>query len=197
LRKRWAAAGLTAAICVAGWVFAPHLLHTAGAALVESGQPHRADAILVLAGDPSGARLLKACELLRADFAPVALVSGPMPWYGVNEADAAIAFGGRNGCDVARLRPVYMKALSTREEAHAYVPVLREFPAQNFLIVTSSYHTARAGRIFRGVVGGGARFTMVPSPDRYFAPDRWWKTREGQKIWFFEISKTAADWIGL
>jgi hypothetical protein len=38
---------------------------------------------------------------------------------------------------------------------------------------------------------------MIASPDRHFTPRGWWKDREGQKVLFFEWSKTIATFIGL
>jgi hypothetical protein len=38
---------------------------------------------------------------------------------------------------------------------------------------------------------------VIAAPDPHFQPDTWWRTREGQKAWFFEASKTIAGWLGL
>ena len=45
--------------------------------LIQSEQPTSADAVVVLAGDSYGLRIQKGGDLVRAGFAPVALVSGP------------------------------------------------------------------------------------------------------------------------
>jgi hypothetical protein len=38
---------------------------------------------------------------------------------------------------------------------------------------------------------------MVGAPDRYFTPEAWWKTREGQKTFVQEWAKTIASWFGI
>lgn len=197
MRRRWLLLIAVLVLCLTVWIFAPVGLETVGAALVDSNTPRQADAILVLAGDWRGDRILKACDLLAKGFAPVVLVSGPADWYGLNEADAAIQFAGKHGCDTSRLNPLHLRAFSTLEEARVVEPVLRQRSVDDLIVVTSNYHTARAGRIFRRVMGQEVRLTMVASPDPFFEPDRWWKSREGQKTVFLETSKTVADWIGL
>jgi hypothetical protein len=114
-----------AVVCVLAWVTGPWWLSGVGYSLVSSSDARKADAILVLAGDASGKRILKACDLLRQGLAPVAFVSGPFAWYGMNEADAAIRYAGQHGCDVSGLRPLPSKARSTVEEARAVHEFLR------------------------------------------------------------------------
>lgn len=185
-------------VCVAPLFVTRELwLGAIGRSLVRSESPQPADAILVLAGDWRGARIMRACELLHEGYAPVVLVSGPTEWYGLNEADAALRFAASRGCSGEGLQPVRMHALSTVEEAEVFAPELRRRGIRNLLIVTSNYHTRRAGRIFERVLGGAVRVRMIPAPDQYFEPTGWWKSREGQKTVFYEVSKTAADWIGL
>ena len=58
------------------------LLHSAilsalGGYLVDAGPPQKADIALVLAGDSSGNRILKAAELVRDGIRSKVLVSGP------------------------------------------------------------------------------------------------------------------------
>lgn len=186
-----------AVLTVVAAVFAPLWLKALGHALVRSATPEPADAALVLAGDWQGARILEGCRLAREGLVPMVLVSGPMDWYGINEADGAIRFAVEKGCDRSMFVPVYTDALSTREEARKVKPEIVRRRIQSLLLVTSSYHTARAFRIFRKEFDSGIRITPVAAADRFFAPENWWQTREGQKVFYFEASKTAADWIGL
>jgi uncharacterized SAM-binding protein YcdF (DUF218 family) len=191
-------AGISAAILLIILLTSTFWLSAIGSALVRDEAPVRADAILVLAGDAKGERILKACELARQGFAPIILVSGPTRLYGINEADLAIRFGLNNGCAAGWLRPVYMQATSTAEEAREFSRWTGSHPEiKKLLLVTSTYHSARAARVFRNQLGGRLTITSVAAPDRDFDPEAWWKQREGRKAVFFEISKTAATWIGL
>ena len=173
------------------------ILRNAGEFLVEDQGPEKADAILVLAGDMRGLRIMRAGELVRSGYAPVALVSGPYDIYGVNEAELAIQFAVRKGVPAAYFEPLRLRALSTNEEAQAYVPELRKRNIRKLLLVTSDYHTRRAGETFRRVLGSDVQVRTVAAPDPFFAPGSWWHNREGQKTVFFEYSKTLASWVGL
>jgi uncharacterized SAM-binding protein YcdF (DUF218 family) len=169
-----------------------------GRALVRDEAPRNADAIIVLAGDGTGGRVLKACQLARERLAPLILVSGPMAQYGINEADLAVHFAVQNGCSREWLRPVYFHAMSTEEEAREFGKYITGHPEiRSLLLVTSEYHTARSFRTFHKQLGSHVTLTSVAAPDRYFTPQGWWHNREGQKTVFFEVSKTLANWIGL
>jgi uncharacterized SAM-binding protein YcdF (DUF218 family) len=173
------------------------VLIAVGNYLVESSNPENSDAVIVLAGDNRGARIMRAAELVRARYAPVALVSGPMEIYGVNEADLAIQFAVRRGVPAEYFQPVYRTALSTLEEARGFAIEFRERNIRKVLLVTSDYHSRRAVSIFRSVIGPQVVIKSVPAPDRYFQAGTWWQNREGQKTVFYEYSKTVAGWLGM
>ena len=172
-------------------------LKTIGEVLVRDQAPVRADAVIVLAGDFRGDRVLKACELARQGYAPVIIVSGPTSFYGVNEADLAIPFATEHGCPAEVLKAFRFMAYSTSEEARKFQYELERRGIHSVLIVTSNYHTARAGRTFERQFGNRIGVRTIAAPDKFFSADNWWRSREGQKTAFFEYSKTIASMIGL
>jgi hypothetical protein len=160
----------------------------------------KADIAVVLAGDIYGRRILKAAELVRSGFVPSVLVSGPGPLYGMYESDLAIAFAVSKGNPQTWFISFPNSALSTQEEAGKIVTELQRRNIHSFLLVTSDYHTARAGRIYRETSRRrGAPFEMrvVAAPDEFFRADTWWRSRQGQKTVFIEWSKTLATAIGM
>ncbi len=167
-----------------------------GGFLVRAEQPWQADIIVSLAGDHYGRRILKACELVRAGYAPRVLVSGPECCYANVESDLAIAFAVRNGCPADWFISFPIEALSTRDEARDLLAELRRRGARRFIIVTSNYHTRRAGRIWARIADRSS-FRVVAAPDKYFRPGDWWHSREARKTVFIEWSKTFATWAGL
>lgn len=173
------------------------VLRGIGNYLVESEGPVKADAILVLAGDSRGQRVRTAGELVASGYAPVALVSGPMEIYGVNEADLAVRYAVRQGFPAAHFEAVHVRALSTLEEAQAFAPVLRQRNVRKLLLITSNYHTRRAAAVFRRVLGPNVEVRSVAAPDKFFDPESWWQNREGQKTLFYEYSKSIADRLGM
>ncbi len=177
----------------------PLWLPVAGYALVHDDGPGKAEIAVVLAGGYDGGRILKAGDLVRAGFVPAVLVSGPPGPYGVNEADLEIAFAVRHGFPRQWFIPLPNLAFSTREEARVVLPELRRRGVHSFLLVTSSFHTARATRIYRAeerAEGYAPAMRVVAAPDKYFHPATWWHNRESQKTAFYEWCKTVASALG-
>jgi uncharacterized SAM-binding protein YcdF (DUF218 family) len=168
-----------------------------GEFLVHTDPLVKADAVLVLAGDWNGDRILKGAELVKQGYAPIVLVSGPSAVYGVNEATLAIDYAVRRGYPRDIFVPLISCAFSTRDEAAFFGPELRRRGIHRLLIVSSDFHTNRAGKLFRKSLGPDFEIRMIAAPDRHFTPDGWWKDREGQKVFFYEWSKTIGTVFGL
>ena len=196
LPRRW---WIVAVLCLAAVTLV--LAHTLwmralGWHLVEAQEPERADIAVVLAGDGYGNRILKAAELVRRGFTTRVLVSGTDGMYDHSEADLAIAYAVRRGSPPSWFLPFPIAGHSTREEARAIIPELRRLGARRALLVTSDYHTRRAGAIFRELAPE-IQFRVVSAPDRFFRAGDWWHTREGQKRFVLEWMKTVANWFGM
>ena len=168
-----------------------------GQYLIESEPPFHADAAVVLAGDWYGDRILEAAQLVRRGYAPVALISGPVEIYGVNEGELAIQFAVRRGYPREYFHLMASSSFSTREEADYFSHELAIRNVHKLMIVTSDYHTRRAGRFFRARLGPAIEVRMIAVPDRYFSPSAWWHNREGRKVFFYEWSKTVAGLLGM
>ena len=190
---RKVAVGLIVVI-VLGVLFSSALLGALGSFLVKAEAPSKADIILVLAGDARGNRILKAAELVKEGYASKAVVSGPDGEYGHYECDLAIPFAVKAGYPESYFLHLENMARSTRDEARVSIAELRRLGAHRVLIVTSNYHTRRAGRMYRDEAPD-LDFHVVAAPDKYFTADGWWHNREGCKTLFFEWAKTLASWV--
>jgi uncharacterized SAM-binding protein YcdF (DUF218 family) len=188
---------LLLAVLLLAVLLAPFALRATGDFLVDDHAPVKADAAIVLAGDWTGARVLKAGQLVKDGFVPVALVSGPTLIYGNNEADLAIAFAAAKGYPAAEFNAIHEPAFSTRDESEVFYTELKRRGIRSILLVTSNFHTHRSGIVFRKRFKNEIAVTTVAAPSEYFHPDRWWKEREGQKVVFYEWSKTLATPFGL
>ncbi len=164
--------------------------------LDQSGPPQSADAVFVLAGDATGNRILKGAELVREGFAPRVVVSGPEGNYGYYECDLAIPFAVRAGYPESYFVPFPNHALSTEDESIAAAVELHALGVHRVLLVTSLYHTRRAGRDFRAAAPD-LTFLVIAAPDKYFTPEGWWHNREARKTFLFEWLKTGATWVHL
>jgi len=167
-----------------------------GGYLVHAEPPVKADMIVVLAGDFTGNRILAAGDLVRRGFAPHALVSGTSGEYGLHETDLAIPFAVRHGYPESYFIALPNDARSTKTEADDVLAALNRLHARSIDIVTSNFHTRRAGSIYRAKAPG-LEIHMVAAPDLNFSPDGWWKNREGRKTFLLEWMKTVSSWFGM
>lgn len=171
-----------------------------GYALIHEDSPVKADIAVVLAGDPGGSRIKMGGDLVREGYVPEALVSGPMGAYEERECDAAIAFAVRHGYPSTSFIPFPLTAHSTQEEATAIVPELLRRHVHRMLLVTSEYHTGRAYRTYENTLrklGVSMEIHTVGAHDPDFHIDSWWRSREDEKIIFFEWTKTIAAVLGI
>jgi uncharacterized SAM-binding protein YcdF (DUF218 family) len=167
-----------------------------GYLLVRSDQPVHADYAVVLAGDMYGHRIIEGAELVRQGLVRKALVSGPRVCYGIAESELAVNFAVKKGYPADYFVQFPHNATSTQEEAQLLVPELRRLGAHSFLLVTSDFHTRRAGRCFRDLASG-MDMRVISTPDEFFRPDSWWSNREGRKTFYMEWSKTVASLLGV
>jgi uncharacterized SAM-binding protein YcdF (DUF218 family) len=191
--RKWLIPALLIAVLVFSY---PLWFRALGRRLVNADAPVRADIAVVLAGDGYGQRILKGGDMVRQGFTGTVLVSGPEGNYGLNEAELAIPFAVRHGCPQSWFAALPSKARSTREEARVVVPELRRRGVKKCLLVTSSYHTRRAGGIYRAQAPD-IDFRLVAAQDQRFDPDHWWDMREGRKTFLLEWLKTVAGWFGI
>jgi uncharacterized SAM-binding protein YcdF (DUF218 family) len=190
-------AGLAlACVVLAALLFHDAILSGLGHYLVKDSPPHKADAAFVLAGDPAGSRILKAAQLVREGYVPLAVISGPQGNYGYYECDLAIPFAVRAGYPASYFVPFPNTAQSTREEAQQAAVRLHSMGIKHVLLVTSDYHTRRALPIFQKAAPD-IDFSAVGAPDKSFTADGWWHSREGEKTFLMEWLKTMANWIKL
>ncbi|MGD1070567.1 MAG: YdcF family protein [Bryobacteraceae bacterium] len=197
LSRGWIAALGVGLVClVAALFFQQQIFWELGAMLVNSEPPQKADIAVVLAGDGSGHRILKAAELARQGYVPKVLVSGSQRFFGATESGAAVDFAVDHGYSRDYFIAFQSPSLSTEEEARHLVPELRKLGVHKYLLVTSYFHTGRAGRILHRN-GPELELHVVGTAYPHWNDGYWWKDREGRKIWLQEEAKTVADFFRL
>jgi uncharacterized SAM-binding protein YcdF (DUF218 family) len=189
---------LAAMLCVIGviWIFGRPIFRGIGSLYVQDGPPVAADVIVVLAGDNSGDRILKGAELARQGFAPTVIADSSELVYSHTESELAAAFAIQKGYSPDLFVRVNWTAHSTLEEAGHAIAELRKRGVHRILIVTTSWHTGRAGRIFRRLAPE-MDIHMVGIDDPEWHGGEWWKEREGRKTFFLEGVKTISDFLGI
>jgi len=183
-------------IVVLGLVFRNTILAAFGSYLIKADAPEKADIALVLAGDGEGNRILAAAQLARQGYVSRVLVSGPSGIYGQYECDLAIPFAVKAGYPASYFLHLENNARSTKEEARDSIERLHQLGMHKVLLVTSDYHTRRAGKIYRAAAPD-LQFVVVAAPDTYFTAGGWWHNRQGEKIAFNEWVKTLTEPFGI
>ena len=172
-----------------GFVLVP-LFAVAIAAVLHSGNflvvvnVHRADAILVLAGDFNDRRYQKGIELLRQDYGQQLLVdaSEDVTLYGHTHADWARRFVSESPTEVRdRVRVCPIREDSTAAETKYVATCLSYLPVgSRILLVTSDYHSRRALSVFTNRLSS-YRWYVAPASDPTQFGVRWWQHREWAK----------------
>jgi uncharacterized SAM-binding protein YcdF (DUF218 family) len=176
------------------WLLRFHVYSFLGNALVENDGPQKAQAIVVMGGDETGARIIKAAELAQSGYAPVVMVSGPpmlMGW----ESDLTIRYAESKGFPASLFQPLDNQVHSTRSETIDIAKDLKRDGIHKILLVTSNYHSGRAGRLMRAAAPW-CWVVVIAAPDPAFDPNGWWKDRESQKQFLFEWMKTVSTALG-
>ncbi|HXE64682.1 MAG TPA: YdcF family protein [Bryobacteraceae bacterium] len=184
------------AIAAAVWIFSIPILRGTGSLLESDGPPVKAGAIVVLAGDGEGNRILKGAELGRQGYAPVVIASNGGKRYARTESALAIEFAVAHGYPASLFLETNWKATSTLEEARHDIALLRARGVHKVLVVTSIWHTARASRIYHRLAPDlDVHLVGVNDPD--WDHGNWWRTREGKKIFLTEFVKNIANYLNI
>jgi uncharacterized SAM-binding protein YcdF (DUF218 family) len=180
------------------------LLRWGGYLLVASNSvPDRAQAAVVLQGSVLGeiARVAGAVQLVRQGTVNQVLLSVPHEGYwGQSVPDAASSYLERNyGSDIAS-RFVFCETgpdvNSTQQEAEALMACIHQRGWQSIVVVTSNYHTRRAGWIWRRAIRGAQPSVSLGIdgvPDPEYQPQGWWRNRLYAKTWFYEFTKLLSE----
>jgi hypothetical protein len=158
------------------------VLHSGSFLVVEN--VHRADAILVLAGDVNDRRYQKGIELLGQDHGQRLLVdaSEDVTLYGHTYAEWARRFLLENPTEVRdRVRVCPIREDSTAAETKYAAKCLSYLPpGSSILLVTSDYHSRRALSVFTNRLPS-YRWYVAPASDPTQFGVRWWQRREWAK----------------
>lgn len=156
--------------------------------------PQRADAIIVLAGDP--ARPRHAADLFRQGYAPVVYLCRPAERSLPPEEEVNRGILLKGGVPPDAIRTYAEGAQNTLAEARVSFEAL---PAQvkSVLLVTSPRHVRRARMIFTDVLGArGIRVAVAATPDQAF-PDPWWSNRDSARQSTRELVKALLYSAGI
>jgi len=165
--------------------------------IADDPAPLRVNAAIVLQGSIAAEkiRIAGAMNLLHRGVADKAVLGVPRESYwGQSIPPVARSYLERNyGVDLAS-RVEFCELPggvdSTLQEAEALSSCIRGYHWQSIVIVTSNYHTRRAGMLWRRITKADPNLHVwvegVADPE--FQPP-WWRHRQSAKVWLLESSK--------
>ena len=180
----------------------------AGTFLVRQDPLEKSELIFVLAG-ARVERWLEAVDLYNEGWAPRIVLSPGIvepaeatlrergvlyPREGDMARDAAIALG----VPADAVSVLADSVDNTAEEAAALRRLPTTATVRRFIVVTSGYHTRRAGVAFRRQFSNlPIQVIMRASRHEHTHPARWWRSRRDLRFVLFELPKLAAYEAGL
>jgi len=182
-------------------LLAPPLGRVVGTAigrhLVRDDHPTHADAIVVLGGDVHK-RAPHAVRLYQQGVAPVVLaVGGTADQGSLAEARKTARVLHAGGVPDQAVIIVGRDEPNTVAEAAAVARVATEHGWDTLVVVTSPYHTWRAGQIVEAAVPGDIRVLLSPSPEDPFDPSGWWRDQRQRRLVRNEYGKFLLWKLGL
>ncbi len=171
--RAWTLAGLGLAVLLVFWAA------RAGTFLVVDA-PRPSDVIVVLAGE-TDRRPARALELLEQGNANRVPIDGPTDAriYTFTQLELAQKYvQGLPQAAAVSVCPI--DGLSTKDETRDVGKCLARVNSRTVLIVTSDFHTRRAGSIFRSKLPGRT-FSVAASHDSAQFGTRWWTHRQWAK----------------
>ncbi|MFZ1695095.1 MAG: YdcF family protein [Flavobacteriales bacterium] len=187
--------GVLLAILLGCFLLRVQFLSALGNWLIAEDELQKADAIVVLGGAPVERGPVGA-QLLREGWAPLMICTGErvhdvLALHGIIRSEAALSLDAAQ-LDSAWLRKVDLLQVgtSTQEEAMA----IRDFAIENSLssiiVVTTEFHTRRAGKVFRKALGPDVQVIMRAAPGTDYVAERWWESEAGLIMVNNECMKT-------
>jgi len=159
----------------------------AGRMLVRD-HPEKSDVIVVLAGDSQDERYRRGMELLRAGYGRHLFLdaSSDSRYFGHTPAEYAEAFIRQDAKEMAaQVSVCAFEEDSTLTETGYVGKCVEPFHPANILLVTSDWHTARAGSVFKHRLPQ-FHWSVAAARDPRLFGTRWWRRREWAKTTFLE-----------
>jgi len=188
---------LVAFALISGLLYVGHgfILEKAGRYLYYKDEIKPADVIVVLAGEETE-RVEYGVKLFKEGWARkdrIILAGGPLVWkytWASLMKEHAISLGAPKNAILLE-----DKSRTTEEDVRFTKEILNKHGYKSCILVTSPYHSRRATRIFRKIMGDKIIVISAPVEKSWFSFDEWWKRRRDRARVLDEYSKFIWLWI--
>lgn len=182
---------LIAFIILAALLYIGHgfILKEAGRFLYYKDELKPADVIVVLAGEETE-RVEHGVKLFKEGWSKkdrMILTGGPLIWkytWASLMQEHAVHLGMPKSAIL-----LADKSKTTEEEALFTKEIIDKYGYKSCIIVTSPYHSRRALKIFKRVMGDKIKIISAPSEESWFRFDEWWKRERDRARVLDEYSK--------
>jgi uncharacterized SAM-binding protein YcdF (DUF218 family) len=164
---------------------------TGSGLLLEGPQPalEHADAIVVISGDESQARLSEGIRLFRAGWAPKLIFSGAAQDGVLSNARAMEMTALELGIPASAML-LEPEAMDTFGNAVYTRRIMTENGMKSAILVTSPYHLHRAALTFQSVYeGSDIRIIPRSAPDSAWRKVGWWNDQETRRLTIRELER--------
>lgn len=162
--------------------------------LVVQDKPTPCDYMLVLGGDAE-VRPVVAAWAYREGLSKKVLYSQPSDRFepevpfDPTERELIPLILQKAGVAPSDIVPLPGEVDGTLGEGERLADFLRASGGKSVLVVTTNWHTRRAGWILQKKIGNLARIHMLPAPSPGFDPAQWWKSPGGLEMVLAEYLK--------
>jgi uncharacterized SAM-binding protein YcdF (DUF218 family) len=171
------------------------ILEKAGRYLYYKDELKPADVIVILAGEETE-RVEYGVKLFKEGWARkdrIILAGGPLVW----KYSWAALMGEQAKYLGVPKRDILLedRSRTTEEDAIFTKEIMDKYGYKSCILVTSPYHSKRATKIFRKVMGDRIKIISAPSIKSWFSFDEWWKRRRDRAYVLNEWSKFVWLWV--
>jgi uncharacterized SAM-binding protein YcdF (DUF218 family) len=165
------------------------ILEKAGGFLYYKDELKPADVIVVLAGEETE-RVEHGAKLFREGWARkdrVILAGGPLVWkytWASLMQEHAVYLGIPKSAILLE-----DKSRTTEQDAIFTKEMMKKYGYKSCILVTSPYHSRRADKIFKKIMGEEINIISSPSENNWFKFDGWWKRKRDRAKVLDEYSK--------
>ncbi|OGW56902.1 MAG: hypothetical protein A2Z09_04505 [Nitrospirae bacterium RBG_16_43_8] len=182
---------LVAFIILAVLLYIGHgfILKEAGRFLYYKDELKPADVIVVLAGEETE-RVEHGVKLFKEGWSRkgrMILTGGPLVWkytWAALMQEHAVHLGVPKSAIL-----LADKSKTTEEDAIFTKEIMDKYGYKSCIIVTSPYHSRRASKIFKRIMGDKIKIISAPAEESWFQFDEWWKREKDMARVLDEYSK--------
>jgi len=148
----------------------------------------KADAIVVISGGDTDARIEEGVNLYMQKWAPIIIFSGAAASGDVSNALAMKRIAVSKGVPTDAVL-IEEKSKTTAENALYTTEILRKKEMKSIILVTSPYHQRRANNEFRKQLGKDFTIINHSAKDTTWRKKNWWENANARFLTIGEILK--------